>query len=59
MYQLQYLESVIERRPDAYAKELRHALFIAYNIDVNETTITRTLQRRGFTRKKVGTDKII
>jgi hypothetical protein len=49
-----YLESLVEQTPDIYGRELQHALFVAYNIDVDVSTITRALHRRGFTRKKVG-----
>ena len=34
-------------------QEMKNALFIAYNVEVDETTITRALRKRGFTRKKV------
>jgi hypothetical protein len=40
--------------PDIHRKELQYALFVAYNVDIEVSTITRVLYRRGFTRKKVG-----
>ena len=49
----QYLESLIEQRPDTYAKELQYALYTAYDVVVDVATITRALHNRGFTRKKV------
>ncbi|KAF8805110.1 hypothetical protein BYT27DRAFT_7224881 [Phlegmacium glaucopus] len=51
--EVSYLESLIEQRPDIYMKELQHALFVAYNVEVDGSNITRALHRRGFTRKKV------
>ncbi|KAH7910742.1 hypothetical protein BJ138DRAFT_1101579 [Hygrophoropsis aurantiaca] len=36
-----------------YLAELRDALLTARGIDVDESTISRTLHRRGFSRKKV------
>ncbi|PPQ97047.1 hypothetical protein CVT26_001270 [Gymnopilus dilepis] len=48
---ISYLESMIERQPDIYAKDLRDALVKVYDVDVSESTITRTLSRRGITRK--------
>jgi len=47
------LENLVEQQPDIYAKELQHALFTAYDVEVDATTITRALRRQGFTRKKV------
>jgi hypothetical protein len=44
---------LVERKPDIYAKELKHALYIAYGTDVDVATIIRALHRQGFTRKKV------
>ncbi|KAF8954675.1 Homeodomain-like protein [Flammula alnicola] len=51
--EVSYLESLVERTPDIYGRELQYALFVAYNVDVDVSTITRALHRRGFTRKKV------
>ena len=42
---------MIERQPDIYAKDLRDALVKVYDVDVAESTIARTLSRRGITRK--------
>jgi len=50
---LQYLESLVEKRPDIMVQEMQNALYIAYNVEVDGTTITRALRKRGFTRKKV------
>ena len=50
---LQYLESLIERKPDIYLSELKEQLEAAYEVRVDETTISRTLKRRGYARKKV------
>ena len=52
-YPLQYLENLVEQRSDIYMKELQHALFAAYNVEVDGSTITRALHRRGFTRKTI------
>ncbi|KAF8803807.1 hypothetical protein BYT27DRAFT_7108568 [Phlegmacium glaucopus] len=52
--EVSYLESLVERTPDIYGKELQYALFAAYNVDVDISTITRALHRRGFTRKQGG-----
>jgi hypothetical protein len=49
----QYLESCIERTPDIYVSELQDELCQARGVVVSESTIIRTLQRKGFVRKKV------
>ena len=49
-----YIESLVEQTPDIYGGELQYALFAAYNVDVDVSTIMRALRRRGFTQKKVG-----
>ncbi|EDQ98175.1 uncharacterized protein LACBIDRAFT_336207 [Laccaria bicolor S238N-H82] len=51
--EVEYLESLIEQRPDIYVTELQNALFVTYGAEVDASTITQTLYRRGFTRKKV------
>jgi hypothetical protein len=43
----------VEKQPDIYARELQHALFVAYDVKVDTTTITRALHRHGFTRKNI------
>jgi transposase len=48
-----FLEGCIERQPDIYLSELRHALLTTRNVSVRKDVISRTLYRRGFTRKKV------
>ncbi|KIJ91793.1 hypothetical protein K443DRAFT_75422, partial [Laccaria amethystina LaAM-08-1] len=48
-----YLESLVEKQPDIYARELQHALFMAYDVEVDTTTITRALHRHGFTCKNI------
>ena len=47
------MEGLVEQTPDIYGIELQYALFVAYNVDVDVSTITRALHRRGFTWKKV------
>ena len=49
----QYLESLVEQRPDIYTRELKAALFKAYEVEVDGSTITQELHQCGFTRKKV------
>lgn len=49
----QYLEARIEQNPDLSLGELRQALILAHAIDVSERTISASLKRRGFTRKRV------
>jgi transposase len=51
----QYLEGLIERRPDSTASELCQGLYEGMQIDVNESTITRALRNRGYSFKKVCT----
>ncbi|RXW12687.1 hypothetical protein EST38_g13170 [Candolleomyces aberdarensis] len=48
-----YLESLIERTPDLYLSELQEQLEDAYGISVSEYTITTSLKRAGFSRKKM------
>jgi len=48
-----YLESLIERTPDIYGSELKSALSQSRGVEVDESTITRSLHRRGYTRKKI------
>ncbi|KAJ6512412.1 hypothetical protein C8R45DRAFT_787044, partial [Mycena sanguinolenta] len=50
-----YLEGLVERKPDSTAAELRQGLFEGMQIDVDESTTTRTLRRRGYSFKKVRT----
>lgn len=52
---LQYLEGCIEQRPDILADELREQLETARGVKTSNGTISRTLQRAGWTRKKVST----
>lgn len=52
-YTWKYLESLVEKTPDIYGGELQYALLVAFNIDVDVSTIRRALHRRGFTYKKV------
>jgi transposase len=49
----QYLEACIERTPDIYVSELKEELEEACGVGVSESTIKRTLRRRGFARKRV------
>ncbi|KAJ7048356.1 hypothetical protein C8F01DRAFT_944077, partial [Mycena amicta] len=48
-----YLECLVHERPDAMLSELRDDLHTGMGIDLDESTIARTLCRRGFTRKQV------
>ncbi|VDC02747.1 unnamed protein product [Peniophora sp. CBMAI 1063] len=50
---LAYLEARIEQSPDLTLRELRQALVTAYAIDVTEQTISNSLKRRGWSRKKL------
>lgn len=50
---LQFLESLVEQRPDIYLNELQRAIFVVYDTDVSVKTIERALRNCGFTRKKV------
>ncbi|KAJ7312717.1 hypothetical protein DFH08DRAFT_635032, partial [Mycena albidolilacea] len=43
----------IERQPDIFLSELKIALEEGRGVDVGETTISRSLLRRGWTRKQV------
>jgi Fe2+ or Zn2+ uptake regulation protein len=55
IYQLivfQYLESLIERTPDLYLRELKVDLEENRGVSVDTSTIYRTLHRRGFSLKK-------
>ncbi|PPR02227.1 hypothetical protein CVT24_011455 [Panaeolus cyanescens] len=48
-----YLISLVERTPDLYLYELQALLQDALGVYVTENTISATLRRQGFTRKKV------
>ncbi|EJF60806.1 hypothetical protein DICSQDRAFT_32689, partial [Dichomitus squalens LYAD-421 SS1] len=41
--EIAYLESLIERKPDMYLSELKQQLEAAYEVRVDETTISRAL----------------
>lgn len=49
----QYIEGLIEQKPDLYLTEIREQVNKVLDIDVSERTISNSLKRRGFTRKKV------
>lgn len=49
-----YLESLLERTPDLYLRELQRDLIVNRHVDASLGTISRTLKRRGLTRKKLG-----
>ena len=49
-----YLESLLERTPDLYLRELQKDLAVNREVCVGISTISRTLKQRGFTRKKLG-----
>lgn len=53
-----YLESLLERTPDLYLRELQRDLMTNRGVHVSLGTISRTLKRRGFTRKKLGVTAI-
>lgn len=48
-----YLESLLERTPDLYLHELQNDLVINRGVYVSLKTISRTLHKRGLTRKKL------
>ncbi|THU89010.1 hypothetical protein K435DRAFT_678765 [Dendrothele bispora CBS 962.96] len=48
-----FLESLVERTPDITLFELQEELELKRGIWVGEDTISRTLKKRGWTRKKV------
>ena len=48
-FNLQYLENFVEKRPDIMVQEMQNALFIVYNVEVDENTITWALCEHGFT----------
>ncbi|KAF8222564.1 hypothetical protein L208DRAFT_1322048, partial [Tricholoma matsutake] len=50
--EITYLESLIEQQPDIYVHEMSRALFLAYNVEVHDTTITCTLYCWGFVQMK-------
>lgn len=52
-YQLQYLEDYLAISCDAQVFELVEVLRSVRGIDVDESTVLRSLKRRGITRKKV------
>lgn len=49
----QFLESLIDMRPDWYLDELRHELLRVKNVNVSNITVQRALRARGFSYKKV------
>ncbi|KZV97731.1 hypothetical protein EXIGLDRAFT_607723 [Exidia glandulosa HHB12029] len=48
-----FLQGCIERQPDMTAEELQDELEAMFGIRASPQTISRTLQRRGYTRKEV------
>lgn len=48
-----YLESLLERTPDLYLRELQKDLAINRKVYATYSTISRTLKARGFSRKKL------
>jgi len=50
---LQFTEGLVERQPDILLSEIGEYLRHICHIDASSATITRTLHRQGFTRKKV------
>ncbi|OAX31033.1 hypothetical protein K503DRAFT_815713 [Rhizopogon vinicolor AM-OR11-026] len=55
----QFLESCIERQPDILLTEMQDRLREICGVEVSISTISRTIRRRGFTRKKVITHTIL
>jgi hypothetical protein len=49
----QFLESCIERQPDIFLTEMQDQLQEICGVDISISTISRTIRRRGFTRKKI------
>ncbi|KAJ4499392.1 hypothetical protein C8R41DRAFT_729452, partial [Lentinula lateritia] len=50
---LQFLEGLLEQTPDLYLYEIKERLEDVYGANYTESTISRTLERRGWTRKKL------
>ncbi|KAG1859728.1 hypothetical protein F4604DRAFT_1588976, partial [Suillus subluteus] len=48
-----FLEACIERQPDILLTEMQDQLRETCGVEVSIATISRTIHRRGFTRKKV------
>ncbi len=53
---LQFLESWVERKPDIMLDELRTQLESICGVVTTNWTISRSLRRRGYTRKRVSCD---
>ncbi|KAJ8596082.1 hypothetical protein M405DRAFT_722282, partial [Rhizopogon salebrosus TDB-379] len=47
------LESCIERQPDIFLTEMQDQLQEICGVDISISTISSTIRRRGFTRKKI------
>jgi len=52
-YHISYVEGLIERQPDIYLSEIQDQLLEAFNITASLSTISLSLKRRGYTRKKI------
>ena len=48
-----YLESLLERTPDLYLHKLQNDLLTNRGVHVSLSTISKTLRKRGLTRKKL------
>ncbi|KAJ7217105.1 hypothetical protein GGX14DRAFT_331394, partial [Mycena pura] len=51
--QIEYLEGLVERKPDSTLRELRQGLLEGMHVDVDESTVRLALHRRGFSFKNV------
>ncbi|KAI6001416.1 hypothetical protein EDD15DRAFT_2159045 [Pisolithus albus] len=56
MHALDFLEGLVERRPDITLLEMQQALGEVCDVDVSISTICRTLKQVGFTHKQVCTE---
>ncbi|KAJ8586471.1 hypothetical protein M405DRAFT_771606, partial [Rhizopogon salebrosus TDB-379] len=48
-----FLDSCIERQPDIFLTEMQDQLREICGVDISISTISSTIRRRGFTRKKI------
>ncbi|KAL4247973.1 Homedomain-like superfamily protein, partial [Pleurotus pulmonarius] len=52
-YDFDFIEGLVEQQPDIYLSEIRHALRSVLDLDVSLSTISRSLLRRGLSRKQL------
>ncbi|KAI5981492.1 hypothetical protein EDD15DRAFT_2176115 [Pisolithus albus] len=55
MHDVTFLVACVERTPDIFLSELQSELREARHVEVSQITIDRTLQRHGYTCKRVST----